>query len=143
MELILFWFFAIVAVVTAVFVISFRSPLHIALSLIGSFFALAGVYILLRAHLLAALQVLVYAGAVMVLFVFVIMLLNLNEEELGTAKPTGMKVLGGVGLGAGLALFAWVGQRGQSLASGGVLAAKAGADGFGTGEWVGGRISGK
>jgi NADH-quinone oxidoreductase subunit J len=55
--------------------------------------------VLLGAHLLAAMQVLVYAGAVMVLFVFVIMLLNLKDEELGEPRPTLMKLLGGLGVG--------------------------------------------
>jgi len=101
MEQVLFWLFALVAVATALYVVTARNPLHSALSLIGTFFALACEYVLLGAHMLAALQVLVYAGAVMVLFVFVIMLLNLKDEELGAPKVTLMKVLGGVGLGAG------------------------------------------
>jgi NADH-quinone oxidoreductase subunit J len=105
MEQVLFWFFSCIAVATALFVVTARNPLHSALSLIGTFFALAGVYVLLGAHLLAAIQILVYAGAVMVLFVFVIMLLNLKDEELGQPKLTLMKLLGGAGIlvsGAGL-----------------------------------------
>jgi NADH-quinone oxidoreductase subunit J len=97
-EQVLFLFFSLIAVATAVFVVAARNPLHSALSLIGTFFALAGIYVLLGAHLLAAIQVLVYAGAVMVLFVFVIMLLNLKDEELGAPKPTIMKALGGLGV---------------------------------------------
>ena len=101
MEQVLFWLFAVVAVVTAFWVVKCRNPLHSALNLIGTFFALSGLYVLLGAHLLAAVQVLVYAGAVMVLFVFVIMLLNLKDEELGGPKPTVMKWLGGAGFVAG------------------------------------------
>jgi NADH-quinone oxidoreductase subunit J len=71
---------------------------------VAAFFFLAGIYVLLAAHLIAVLQVLVYAGAVMVLFVFVIMLLNLRDEELGQARVTGMKVLGALGVAAIAAL---------------------------------------
>jgi len=105
MEQALFWLFALLSVATAFVVVTARNPLHGALALIGSFFGIAGIYTLLRAHLLAALQILVYAGAVMVLFVFVIMLLNLKDDELGAPRVTVMKLLGGGGFGiAGLAL---------------------------------------
>lgn len=109
MEQALFWFFALLATATAVVVVSARNPLHGALSLIATFFALSGLYVLLGAHLLAALQILVYAGAIMVLFVFVLMLLNLSEDELGERRVTLMKVAGGVAMGvAGVALVARV-----------------------------------
>jgi len=98
LETVLFYAFAIVAIVTSLGVVWARNPLHSALSLIGAFFALAGIYAMLGAHLLAALQILVYAGAVMVLFIFVIMLLNLKDEELGEPKLTPMKFLGAGGL---------------------------------------------
>jgi NADH-quinone oxidoreductase subunit J len=101
MEQVLFWVFALVAVATALGVVATRNPLHGALSLIGTFFALACEYVLLGAHTLAALEILVYAGAVMVLFIFVIMLLNLKDEELGGPRFTLMKGLGGLGLAAG------------------------------------------
>jgi NADH-quinone oxidoreductase subunit J len=136
-ELVLFWSFAFITVVTSVGVVIARNPLHSALSLIGSFFALAGLYVLLGAHLLAALQILVYAGAVMVLFIFVIMLLNLKEEELGTSKTTAMKLLGGVGIAGGGALLTAVGLRNYSVASGSVVRDLGGEPGFGTVEAVG------
>lgn len=142
MELAFFWFFAFVAVLTAVGVVVASNPLHSALSLIGAFFALAGLYVLLDAHLLAALQILVYAGAVMVLFIFVIMLLNLKEEELGVAKPTAMKMLGGVGLGGGGLLLLFAGLRHFSLADGNVTADLGAVDKFGTVEEVGRLIYG-
>jgi NADH-quinone oxidoreductase subunit J len=142
MELAFFWFFGFVALVTAVGVVVASNPLHSALSLIGTFFALAAIYVLLDAHLLAALQILVYAGAVMVLFIFVIMLLNLKEEELGTAKPTPMKLLGGVGVGAGGALLIVAGLRHYSLAAETVKHDFASAEGFGTVESVGRLIYG-
>ena len=80
-ELILFIVFAAVAVMAAVNLIVQRHPIHSALSLIVVMVALAALYLLLGAELLAAVQIIVYAGAIMVLFVFVIMLLNAGEEE--------------------------------------------------------------
>lgn len=94
MESVLFFVFAFVAVASAVYVVAARNPLHSALSLIVTFFALAANYVLLSAHVLAAIQILVYAGAVMVLFIFVIMLLNLKDEELGSPKYGPLKAVG-------------------------------------------------
>ena len=82
-ESLFFWFFAGGAVVASVAVVALRNPLYSALALIIDFFCFAGLYALLSAHLMAILQVLVYAGAIMVLFLFIIMLLNLRDEELG------------------------------------------------------------
>jgi len=73
-----------------------RNPIHGALLLIGSLFCLAGIYALLSAHLLTALQIIVYAGAVMVLFTFVIMLLNLSPSETKEARLSPVKVLGAI-----------------------------------------------
>ena len=75
---IVFYTLAAVAVAGAVGVISFRSPVHAALSLLLTFLAVAGLFVLQRAELIAAVQVLVYAGGVMVLFLFVIMLVNVR-----------------------------------------------------------------
>lgn len=72
----MFFVFGAAALVTALGTIALRSPIRAALSLLGHIVSLAGLFLLLHAHLLAALQVLVYAGAVVVLFVFVIMLLG-------------------------------------------------------------------
>ncbi len=77
-----------------------RSPIHAALLLIVSFFFLAGLYAMLSAHLLSILQIIVYAGAIMVLFTFVIMLLNLSPDEIREPKISYAKMLGG-----GVALF--------------------------------------
>ena len=74
-----FWLFAAIAVVAAVACILQRNPLAAALCLVQVMFALAAIFVLLDAHFIAAIQVLVYAGAVMVLFLFVIMLLNLGR----------------------------------------------------------------
>lgn len=67
---------AVVAIVTAVLTVSLRSPLRAAVSLLAHILSLAGLYLTLHAHLLAAIQLLVYAGAVVVLFIFVIMLIG-------------------------------------------------------------------
>ena len=80
-EAILFFAFAGLAVLGAVSLIVQRHPIHSALSLIVVMVALAALYLLLGAEFIAAVQVIVYAGAIMVLFVFVIMLLNAGEEE--------------------------------------------------------------
>ena len=80
-ELIVFIVLAVMAVGGAVSLILQRHPIHSALSLIVVMAALAGLYLLLEAEFVAAVQVIVYAGAIMVLFVFVIMLLNAGLEE--------------------------------------------------------------
>ncbi len=80
-ETVLFYILAVVAVVAAISVISQRSPMSSVISLVVCFFALAVLYLLLNAHFVAALQVIVYAGAIMVLFLFVIMMLNLRGPE--------------------------------------------------------------
>jgi NADH-quinone oxidoreductase subunit J len=76
MEKALFIFFAIIAVTSAANVVIQRNPLYSALSLIGTLLSLSALYIMLQAQFIAAMQVIVYAGAIIVLFVFVIMLLN-------------------------------------------------------------------
>ncbi|HEX4001127.1 MAG TPA: NADH-quinone oxidoreductase subunit J [Candidatus Acidoferrales bacterium] len=81
LPLIVFFFFALLAVAGAVMLILAREPIHSALSLILVMTALATLYLLLGAEFIAAVQIIVYAGAVMVLFVFVIMLLNMGNEE--------------------------------------------------------------
>src|SRR6185436_7539855 len=78
-EQILFAIFAVLTVLAALGVVVLKNPIASAMSLVATFFFLAGIYVLLWAHTVAALQVLVYAGAIMVLFLFVIMLLSLNE----------------------------------------------------------------
>jgi NADH-quinone oxidoreductase subunit J len=80
-ELAVFLVLSALAVAGAVSLILQRHPIHSALSLIVVMAALAGLYLLLEAEFVAAVQVIVYAGAIMVLFVFVIMLLNAGEEE--------------------------------------------------------------
>ena len=95
-EALFFWMCAIAAVGLGFLVIFFRNPVHSAVALVGNMFTLAALFALLEAHFLAALQVLVYAGAIMVLILFVIMLLNIRDDELGAPKQTATKVVGGV-----------------------------------------------
>ncbi len=77
---ILFWFLSIVALFSALMVITNKNPVYSVLWLIVTFFAISGHYILLNAQFLAIVNIIVYAGAIMVLFLFVIMLMNLNKE---------------------------------------------------------------
>ena len=94
-ENVLFWVFAFGIVSSAFMVILNRNPIHSAMSLVGAFFFLAGEYALLWAHTIAVLQVLVYAGAIMVLFLFVIMLLSLSDADLQPGQVNLARVVGG------------------------------------------------
>lgn len=97
LEQIFFWLLALGATLTSILVVlppGGKNPLYGALALILSFFFVAGLYVLLVAHLMAALQIMVYAGAIMVLFTFVIMLLNLSKRELGEESKTIAQGLG-------------------------------------------------
>lgn len=80
MTQILFWFLSVVAIFSALMVITSKNPVYSVLWLIATFFAISGHYILLNAQFLAIVNIIVYAGAIMVLFLFVIMLMNLNKE---------------------------------------------------------------
>src|ERR1700691_4058281 len=106
-HLILFLAFGAVCAGGAVNLLAQRHPINSALSLIAVMAALAGEYLLLGAEFVAAVQVIVYAGAIMVLFVFVIMLLNAGEEE--ETKGSRVAILLGVpGILTGSVLIAWV-----------------------------------
>jgi NADH-quinone oxidoreductase subunit J len=94
----LFYALGAVAVIAALGVVTMKNPVKCALSLALSFLALAGIYLLSGAEFIAAIQVIVYAGAVMVLFLFVIMLLNLGQE-LKAAVRSPFLVGGGIALG--------------------------------------------
>ncbi|MGH7369945.1 MAG: NADH-quinone oxidoreductase subunit J [Candidatus Methylomirabilaceae bacterium] len=80
MEWVIFIPLAAMALATAACVVMLRNPIYCALSLVGTFFALSGLYLLLQAQFIAMVQVIIYAGAIMVLFLFVIMLLDLGHE---------------------------------------------------------------
>ncbi len=79
-DTVLFYVFAAVAVAASLLVVGQRSPIYSVLLLIASFAALAGLYVLLDAPFLAVIQIIIYAGAIMVLFLFVVMLLNAPHE---------------------------------------------------------------
>ncbi|HJR19325.1 MAG TPA: NADH-quinone oxidoreductase subunit J [Actinomycetota bacterium] len=81
MEKYIFWVVAFLSLGSAILMIRARNPIHSALLLVMNFFTLAVFYVLLDAHFLAAVQVIVYAGAIMVLFLFVIMLLGVDRED--------------------------------------------------------------
>lgn len=76
----LFWILSVAALFSAMMVVTSRNPVYSVIWLIVTFFALSGHYILLNAQFLAIVNIIVYAGAIMVLFLFVIMLMNLNKE---------------------------------------------------------------
>src|SRR5205809_4600370 len=77
----LFYVFAAISVLASLLVIAQRNPIYSVLLLIASFGALSGLYVLLDAPFVAVIQIIVYAGAIMVLFLFVVMLLNAPQEE--------------------------------------------------------------
>jgi len=80
-EIFAFYAFGAVAITASLLVIAQRNPIYSVLLLIASFGALSGLYVLLDAPFVAAIQIIVYAGAIMVLFLFVVMLLNAPHEE--------------------------------------------------------------
>lgn len=104
LALLLFFACAIVAVLGAILLIAAREPIHSALALILVMISLAVLYLLLGAPFVAAIQILVYAGAIMVLFVFVIMLLNAGVEE----RTDWSKIAKWVGLPLGFVLIAGI-----------------------------------
>jgi len=77
----IFLFLAAVAVFCGLMTVTSRNPVHSVIYLIGCFFAIAGHYLLLNAQFLAVVHIIVYAGAIMVLFLFTLMMMNLNEES--------------------------------------------------------------
>src|SRR5712675_177806 len=110
MDAILFLIFALIAVACAINVVVQTHPISSALSLVGVMGSLAVLYLLLGAEFIAAAQVIVYAGAIMVLFVFVIMLLNAGAETRKGQSSMAL-VLGGPLLAGLLILLCWVVQR--------------------------------
>lgn len=100
-ELAVFCVLAAISVVSAVLMIVQRNPVNSALYLILNFFSLAALYLTLQAQFIAIVQVLVYAGAIMVLFVFVIMLLNLGDDK-RLREHFGLRAYIAVGLVAAL-----------------------------------------
>lgn len=106
LHLILFFIFAVLCVGGALGLLLAKHPINSALSLIVVMVSLAVIYLLLGAEFVAAVQVIVYAGAIMVLFVFVIMLLNAGEEAHSGGSRVAM-LIGFPGLIVGLAAIVW------------------------------------
>jgi NADH-quinone oxidoreductase subunit J len=107
MEKIAFYIFAAIAVIASLLVVGQRNPMYSVMLLIVSFGALAGLYILLDAPFTAVTQIIIYAGAIMVLFLFVVMLLNVpREEPVPSAAAT---LIGPTGLKIGAALSVLLG----------------------------------
>lgn len=99
MQIVLFALMALVIVVGSIGVVATKNPVRAALMLVSNFFALAVIYVLLFAQFVAAAQVIMYAGAIMVLFVFTIMLLNLSSDA-PLSSPTSIRTPFVVGLGS-------------------------------------------
>lgn len=92
-DTIFFYFIAALAIFSAILMVTRRNPVMSVIFLIANFFCLAILYLLLHAQFIAIIQILVYAGAIMVLFLFVIMLLNLKDEQKLTEKVSYKKIL--------------------------------------------------
>src|SRR5689334_11367659 len=119
MELNPFFFhlFAVIAIACSLLVILKKNPVASAFSLVMVFFSFAGIYALLDAHLIAALQIFVYAGAIMVLFIFVIMLLNADVPSFDLGRShIGVRALAGVLSLVLFGLFVWA-FRNSSMAT--------------------------
>ena len=90
---VLFYAFAVIAVIGALgMVLQVRNTVASAMSLVVTMVALAALYVLLEAHLVAAIQIMVYAGAIVVLFLFVVMLLNLRSDDFPPSRQRGLKL---------------------------------------------------
>jgi NADH-quinone oxidoreductase subunit J len=96
LQAVLFFVFAAVATFAAVMMILHRNPVYSAIFLIVTLFALAGFYVLLNAPFVASVHIIVYAGAIMVLFLFVIMLLNLKRDPIRERGKLGRRAFGGI-----------------------------------------------
>lgn len=118
-EWVLFFLLAAAAVGGAISLILLRHPIHSALSLVVVMVSLAGLYLMLDAEFIAALQIIVYAGAIMVLFVFVIMLLNAGvEERTNWSKIAIIGMILSVVIIAGLGHWLYHSQAGGMVANG-------------------------
>jgi NADH-quinone oxidoreductase subunit J len=100
----IFWFLSALALLSAIMVLISRNPVHSVLWLIVVFFTISGHYVLLNAQFLAIVNLIVYAGAIMVLFLFVIMLMNLNTES-EPRKSIWMKLAGVISGGSLLVIL--------------------------------------
>jgi NADH-quinone oxidoreductase subunit J len=122
---VLFYLFALLAVASALgMVLNVRNTVAAAMSLVVTMVALAGIYVLLEAHFVAAIQVMVYGGAIVVLFLFVVMLLNLRSDTFGPGRQWPLKAVA-------LAVVLVVGGRLLRLVTGAPPEVPALPEGFG------------
>jgi NADH-quinone oxidoreductase subunit J len=111
MTLSIFYFLSFLAILSALMVVVSKNPVHSVLYLIITFFAIAGHYVLMNAQFLAAVHIIVYAGAIMVLFLYVIMMLNLNAE---VEPHKGVLVKGAATVAGGALMIVLVGALRQT-----------------------------
>ncbi|HEX8030469.1 MAG TPA: NADH-quinone oxidoreductase subunit J [Vicinamibacterales bacterium] len=123
-DAVLFYAFAAVTVIGALLVVSQKNPVYSVLSLILAFFGLAGLYVLLEAPFVAVVQIIIYAGAIMVLFLFVVMLLNVPREDAAEwdrshplYRPMAVRIGGALAVLLALEL-GWALSRTSGLAAG-------------------------
>jgi NADH-quinone oxidoreductase subunit J len=111
-EVVMFWFFAVVAVGAAIAMISMKNIVHAALMLVLNLLSIAALYLALQSSFLGIVQIIVYAGAIMVLFLFVIMLLGITRDDLLFSTRRGHRIGAAVvgAMFAGLLLFAFSGD---------------------------------
>ena len=107
-----FYLFGLIAIASALVFVTRKSPVSAALWLVATMCALAALYVMLDAPFIGVIQVLVYAGAIMVVFIFVVMLLNLGRESLGSDMRGLAGRLGGGAVGLALIAFLWAAHKG-------------------------------
>jgi NADH-quinone oxidoreductase subunit J len=130
-NLVLFYVFAAITVVAALLVVVQANPVYSVLLLIGSFLGLSGLYVLLDAPFVAVIQIIVYAGAIMVLFLFVVMLLNAPREatlRVAIHESGGARIFGAILAVAFAVELAWALTRSRALT--GMLAGTTGHRSF-------------
>lgn len=107
-ETILFYFFSALTVLSALYVVTTPNPTYAILSLVTTMFSLAVLFVLLKAYFIAVIHILVYAGAILVLFLFVVMLLGLGQKEHPTSKQRLMRIFAGLTVLGLLMEVGWV-----------------------------------
>ena len=104
MEQLFFFYFALVIALSSLLVVALRNPVYSALALLIMFFHVAGLYVTLHAEFLAAVQIIVYAGAILVLYLFVVMLLNLKQDDRYHQQWPAAALIGGTLIVEGIVL---------------------------------------
>lgn len=124
-----FYYFSGVALISSMLTVGLRNPVYCTLSLLSAFFHVAGLFILLEAEFIAAIQIIIYAGAVLVLYLFVLMLLNLKENERFFEKQIWVALVFGLIVLGEILLALWIPDSqkagaipGAMMASGAVTA---------------------